>query len=64
MTDELKPIEFLNAKQVADLLGYKEATIHRYTRQRKIDVIIIGRNHKYTREAVDKFITEHTLPSK
>jgi excisionase family DNA binding protein len=53
--------ELLTAPQVAKILGYNVQTIQRYTRQRKIDVVVIGRNRKYTREAVDKFIKEHTL---
>lgn len=56
--------ELMTAPQVAKILGYNTQTIQRYTRQRKIDVVVIGRNRKYTKEAVDKFIREHTLPSK
>lgn len=56
--------ELLTAPQVAKVLGYNTQTIQRYTRQRKIDVVVIGRNRKYTREAIDKFIKENTLPSK
>jgi excisionase family DNA binding protein len=56
--------ELLTAPQVAKILGYNVQTIQRYTRQRKIDVVILGRNRKYTREAIDKFIKDHTLPAK
>ena len=63
-TEEPKKIELLTAPQVAKILGYNTQTIQRYTRQRKIDVIVIGRNRKYTREAIDKFLKEHTLPAK
>ena len=63
-TEEPKKIELLTAPQVAKILGYNTQTIQRYTRQRKIDVVVIGRNRKYTREAIDKFIREHTLPAK
>jgi len=57
-------MELLTAEDVAKQLGYNAATIRRFTRQRKLDVVIIGRNHKYTQESVDKFIKEHTLPAK
>jgi excisionase family DNA binding protein len=63
MSDEQVP-KLLTAPEVAKILGYNTQTIQRYTRQRKIDAVIIGRNRKYTREAVDKFIKEHTLPAK
>jgi excisionase family DNA binding protein len=56
--------ELMTAPEVAKILGYNTQTIQRYTRQRKIDVVVIGRNRKYTREAIDKFIQEHTLPAK
>lgn len=63
MSDEQSPI-LLTAPEVAKMLGYNTQTIQRYTRQRKIDSVIIGRNRKYTKEAVDKFIKDHTLPAK
>lgn len=63
MSDEQVP-KLLTAPEVAKILGYNTQTIQRYTRQRKIDTVIIGRNRKYTREAVDKFIKEHTLEAK
>jgi excisionase family DNA binding protein len=56
--------ELLTAEDVAKILGYNVQTIQRYTRQRKIDTVVIGRNRKYTREAIDKFIREHTLEAK
>ena len=56
--------ELLTAKQVADYLGWKLITIYRLTRSRKLDVIIIGKEYRYTKSAIDKFIKEHTLPAK
>ena len=57
-------MDLMTAEDVAKILGYNAATVRRFTRQRKIDVVIIGRNRKYTHEAVDKYIKEHTLEAK
>jgi len=53
----------LTSDEVAKILGFNAATIRRFTRDGKIDTIVIGKARRYTQEAVDKFIREHTLPS-
>jgi excisionase family DNA binding protein len=57
--------KLLTAAEVTRLLGYKNVnTIWRLVRARKIDVVVLGARRKFTQEAVDKFIKEHTLPAK
>ena len=55
---------FLTAGEVAEKLGLKRDTIYLMARQRRIEVVVIGNKRKFTQEAVDKFIKEHTLPAK
>jgi hypothetical protein len=58
-------VELLTAEDVMKQLGYKNVTtVWRLARARKIDTIILGNHRKFTQEAVDKFIKEHTLPAK
>jgi len=56
--------ELFTAQQVADYLGFKLITIYRLTRNRKIDVVLLGKEYRYTKSAIDKFITSHTFPAK
>ena len=55
--------DLMTAKEVADYFGWKLITIYRMTRRREIDVIIIGKEYRYTKEAVEKFIAKRTLPA-
>jgi hypothetical protein len=59
-------MELLTAEQVMKQLGFKTpTTVRKLALERKIDVIIIGRNRRmFTQEAVDKFIKDHTLEAK
>jgi excisionase family DNA binding protein len=57
-------LELLSVQQVADLLGFKPITVYRITRKGKIDVIVLGKSYKYTRQAVDKYIASCTIPAK
>lgn len=59
---ELK--ELMTAKEVADYFGWQLITIYRLTRKRKLDVVILGKEYRYTKESIEKFIKEHTLPAK
>jgi excisionase family DNA binding protein len=57
--------KLLTAADVTRLLGYKNVnTVWRLLRARKIDTIILGNRRKFTKEAVDKYIKDHTLPAK
>jgi excisionase family DNA binding protein len=56
--------DLFTAQQIADYLGFKLITVYRLTRKRKIDVVLLGKEYRYTKSAVDKFIREHTLPAK
>lgn len=56
-------VELLIADQVAKQLDCTRDYVWKLARLHKIDVIIIGNKRKFTQEAVDKFIKEHTLPS-
>jgi excisionase family DNA binding protein len=58
------PVELLNAQQVADQLRCKKTTVWIYAKERKIEVIVMGQHRWFTQEAVDKFIKEHTLPTR
>ena len=52
--------ELFTAKQVADYLGWQLITVYRLTRKRQLDVVVIGKEYRYTKSAIDKFIKEHT----
>ena len=56
--------ELLTAKQVAEYLGWKLITIYRLTKQRKIDVILLGKEYRYTKSAIEKYLNSCTLPAK
>jgi predicted SAM-dependent methyltransferase len=57
--------KLLTAADVTRILGYKNVnTVWRLVRARKIDTIVLGQRRKFTQEAVDKFIKEHTLEAK
>jgi excisionase family DNA binding protein len=58
--------EFLTAEEVAKRLGYANVeSVYRIVRKREIDTIVLGRRMlRFTPEAVEKFIREHTLPAK
>ncbi len=56
--------ELMTAQEVADYFGWKLITIYRLTRKRKIDVVILGKEYRYTKEAVEKFLKDNTLPAK
>jgi excisionase family DNA binding protein len=58
------PVELLDAEQVAQQLHCKRTTVWIYAKQGKIDVVVMGNRRKFTQEAIDKFIREHTLPAK
>lgn len=56
--------ELMTAQEVADYFGWKIITIYRLTRKRKLDVVLLGKEYRYTKEAVEKFIQSRTLPAK
>ena len=57
--------KLLTAADVTRILGYKNVnTVWRLVRARKIDTVVLGQRRKFTQEAVDKFIKEHTLEAK
>jgi excisionase family DNA binding protein len=57
-------LELLTVPQVAEILGFKPITVYRLARKGKIDVIILGKAYKFTRQAVDKYIASCTIPAK
>ena len=56
--------ELFTAQQVADYLGFKLITVYRLTRKRKIDVVILGKEYRYTKTAIEDFIKSRTLLAK
>lgn len=59
------PEDFLTAEQVAKMIGCKPDYVWKLARQRQIDVLVIGRRiRRFTPEAVNKFIQNHTLSAK
>lgn len=53
--------ELFTAKQLADYLGWKLITVYRLTRKHEFDVVVIGKEYRYTKSAIDKFIKNHTF---
>jgi excisionase family DNA binding protein len=53
--------DFLSADEVAAKLDIKRDTVYKFARTGRIDVIVIGNKRKFTQEAVDKFLKEHTV---
>jgi len=58
------PAELLNAKEVAKQLRVTDMRVYKLINDREIEVILVGKKRYMTQEAVDKFIKEHTLPTK
>ena len=57
-------VELLDSRAVAVLLKCNRATVYNLAKARLLEVIVMGGRRWFTQEAVDKFIKEHTLPTK
>ena len=58
------PVELLNAREVAKQLRVTDIRVYELINAREIEVILVGKKRYMTQEAVDKFIKNHTLPTK
>ena len=50
--------DFLTVKEVADILGVHPISVNRYCKQNKLTYYQVGCRKRFTREDVDKYITE------
>ena len=56
--------ELVDVKQAATLLGLKVSTIRAWLAQRKLPYVRCGRAIRISREALDRFIAENTVPAR
>ena len=56
--------ELLTAEEVMKILKFTNViTVYRLARARKIAYTVIGREYRFTKQAVEDFITQRTVPS-
>lgn len=54
----------LTPSEAADILKIKAQNLHRLARQGKIEYVMIdGKSRRFTREAIEDFITRRTVPT-
>jgi excisionase family DNA binding protein len=56
--------QLLTVKQAADALGLKVATIRAWVSRRKLPRVNCGRAVRIPSDAVERFITENTIPAR
>jgi excisionase family DNA binding protein len=56
--------ELMDVKQAAALLGLKVSTIRAWLARRRLPFVRCGRAIRIRREALERFITENTVPAR
>lgn len=56
--------ELVDVRQAAALLGLKVSTIRAWLARRKLPFVRCGRAIRISREALDRFVTENTVPAR
>ncbi len=56
--------ELVDVKQAAALLGLKVSTVRAWLAQRKLPYVRCGRAVRISREVLDRFIAENTVPAR
>ena len=55
------PVELLNAKDVAKQLRVTDIRVYELINAREIEVTLIGKKRYMTQQAVDNYLSSHTL---
>jgi len=59
--DDATPRRFMTVAEVADYLHVSLTTVHRLARHGRIPAFKIGRDYRFGRDAIEKFVTDEQV---
>ena len=59
--DDAAPRRFMTAAEVADYFHVSLTTVHKLARDGRIPAFKIGRDYRFGRDAIEKFVTDEQV---